>query len=216
MAGFQEKFFSQDFTGKVVIDFACGFGTWGHTIRSMAIQGGDKAYIVGCDAFKPFLAKNKAYNPYDDLVLCEAHHLPFQEKCADIVLCFEMIEHMDKAAGYNFLANLDSLARERLVLSTPNGYMEQHDTGDLEFEEHKSFWLSKDFEQAGFTVRKCGMGLNWEFKFRSLGLSNAIDRVELLRSKGKWNGVMLVAEKNHSGAQKQVFDYGERARALAK
>jgi SAM-dependent methyltransferase len=216
MAGFQETFFREDFEGETIIDFACGFGTWGHTIRSMIIQGGDKAYIVGCDVFKPFLVKNKKYNPYDDLVLCDAHYLPFQNKCANVVLCFEMIEHMDKSSGYTFLSDLDNLAKDRLVLSTPNGYMEQDNAGELQFEEHKSFWLDKDFQQNGFCVKKFGMGINLEFTFRNLRITNVMDKIDRLRSRNRWNGVMLLAEKNHSSDHKSALTYSERAQLLVK
>ncbi len=216
MAGFQGTFFKEDFTDKVIVDFACGFGTWGHTIRSMIFQGGDGAYLVGCDVFRPFLVKNKKYNPYDDLVVCDGRYLPFREKCANIVLCFEMIEHMDKGEGLTLLVNLENMAKDKLVLSTPNGFMEQHNPDKIQFEEHKSFWLDKDFERNGFRVLKTGKGLEWEFFMRNFRLINAIDRIELLRSKNKWNGVMLIAEKNLSKVEQSTLDYNERAKLLIK
>lgn len=216
MAGFQEIFFSEDFNDKVVIDFACGLGTWGHTIRSMIIQGGDKAYMVGCDVFKPFLIKNKKYNPYDDLVLCDARYLPFQSKCANIVLCFEMIEHMDKDEGLDFLSELDNLSMDRLVLSTPSGYMEQHDQCGVQFEEHKSFWLDKDFKRKGFRVRKYGFGLNMESTLQNLKLTGVITKVHYLRYRNKWNGLMILAEKNNASKKNPQLTYNERVELLVK
>ena len=216
MPGFQSVFFQEDFSEKIIIDFACGFGTWGHVIRSMIFQGGDKAYMVGCDVFKAFLKKNKKYNPYDDLIVCDARYLPFKEKSANIVLCFEMIEHMDKPEGFTLLSQLDIIAKDKLVLSTPNGFMEQHGTESIQFEEHKSFWLAKDFEQKGFRVLKTGKGLEWESIARSLRLINVIDRLDLLRFRNKWHGIMIVAEKNLSKVEKSTLNYNEQAELLFK
>jgi len=216
MAALQQISCNGDFATKTIIDFACGFGTWGHTIRSMVVQGGDKAYIIGCDIFKKFLNKNKKYNPYDDLVLCDGRYLPFQSKCANMVLCFEMIEHLDKKTGYTFIADLDDLTKDRLVLSTPNGYLEQHDIGEMQFEEHKSIWLEKDFLQEGFNVRKYGTGLNLEFIFRKLRIFDTINRIELLISRNKFIGVMIVAEKNHITKPVRPLTYFERLQLLLK
>jgi SAM-dependent methyltransferase len=212
MAGFQELFFNECFNAKTIIDLGCGFGTWGHTIRSMVIQGGDQAYIVGCDVFRPFLVKNKNYNPYDDLVLCDARFLPFQPKCANIVLSFEMIEHLDKKSGYSFLENLDKLATDRLVLSTPYGYLLQHDTDEILFEEHKSVWSDKDFEKKGFKVRKSGIGLNLEMAFGKHSMLNIINKIALLKSKNKWTGIMILAEKHKEKQKMSLQTYEERVK----
>jgi SAM-dependent methyltransferase len=210
MAGFQELFFSEHFEGKTIIDLGCGFGTWGHTIRSMVIQGGNRAYIVGCDIFRPFLVRNKKYNAYDDLVLCDARYLPFQPKSADIVLSFEMIEHMNKTSGIAFLISLDHLSKDRIVLSTPCGFLEQHDISETLFEEHKSFWSDKDFAENGFQVRKYGLGLNMELAFRSFNVLSLIYKVALLRSRNKWKGVMLMAEKRQRKHSGLLESYEER------
>jgi hypothetical protein len=92
--------------------------------------------------------------------------------------------------------------------------MEQHNPEKIEFEEHKSFWLGRDFEQNGFRVLKTGKGLEWEFTVRNSGLFNAIDRLELFRSRNKWNGVMLIAEKKLSNTEVSPLSYGERAQLL--
>ena len=210
MAGFQELFFSEHFEGKTVVDLGCGFGTWGHTIRSMIIQGGNHAYIIGCDIFRPFLVRNKKYNAYDELVLCDARCLPFQQKSADIVLSFEMIEHMDKNSGIAFLISLDNLCKDRIVLSTPCGFLEQHDIDETLFEEHKSSWVDKDFSENGFQVRKYGLGLNMESTFRSFNILSLIYRFSLMRSRNKWKGYMLMAEKRQQKSMRPSESYEER------
>jgi SAM-dependent methyltransferase len=196
MPGFKNFLGNEHLDGKTIIDIGCGFGTWGHAIRSFVFRGGDKAYLVGCDIFRPFILKNKKYNPYDDLVLCDARHLPFQRKCADIVLSLEMIEHLDKELGFKFLENLDVLSKDRILVSTPYGYLEQHDTDETQFEEHKSVWYAKDFKKKGYIVRKYGIAWNLEALFYKLNLFSILNRIALLESKGNWTGVVLLAEKH--------------------
>jgi len=96
-----------------------------------------------------------------------------------------MTEHMDKSEGFNFLNELENLTKDRLVLSTPSGYMEQHNQCGVQYEEHKSFWLDKDFKQKGFRVRKYGLGLNLESTLQNLKLTGVITKVHYLRYRNK-------------------------------
>ncbi|MGD2066983.1 MAG: class I SAM-dependent methyltransferase, partial [Candidatus Bathyarchaeota archaeon] len=75
-----------DFDSKTVADFGCGFGRWGHIIRSEAGSGGNNAFVVGCDAFRPSLQQAKKYSPYDELVVCDIRQPPFKENAFDITI----------------------------------------------------------------------------------------------------------------------------------
>lgn len=94
--------------GKIILDFACGDGRWGHKIRSCVWLSGDKTYLMGVDIFLPYLKSLKKYNPYDALVQCDVRSLPFKEGYVDVVITLEILEHMKTEDGYKFIENLKS------------------------------------------------------------------------------------------------------------
>lgn len=158
-AGLQEK---------IIVDLGCGFGIWGHILRSWSHIGGSEAYMIGCDVSLKILQKTKKYNPYDEMIICDIKFLPFREKYVDIIIALEVVEHLNKNEGMKFLISLSTLAREKIVISTPYGLYKQHDTYEYQFEEHKSFWTEKDFTKAGYNVNKYGIGLNLEVFFKKI------------------------------------------------
>ena len=72
-----------------------------------------------------------------------------------------MIEHLEKEEGIRMLKEMERVARKKIILTTPNGFLPV-DTGpeDNPEEEHISGWKVIDFKGQGFEV----FGLN-ELKF---------------------------------------------------
>jgi len=176
---------------KIVADFGCGYGRWGHIIRSEVDQDGNRAYIVGCDIFKPYLMETRRYSPYDDLVLCDVKHLPFRDKSLDIAVAFELIEHLPKRDALHFLEALRKIVKETIVVSTPSGYYSQNEIRGNKFEKHVSRWTSEEFEKEGFSVIKTGLGIDLENLSSRFGLFNLLHRINCIRYRDSWGGVML-------------------------
>jgi 2-polyprenyl-3-methyl-5-hydroxy-6-metoxy-1,4-benzoquinol methylase len=133
-----EDFLRLDMAGKTVIDCGCGYGRWGHLVRSSINMGGDKAYMIGCDVFEPYLKVLKKYNPYDDLVKCDIRMLPFRGRSVDVIIAIEVLEHMEKGEGYVFIAALEKLCREALIISSPVGEWKQEVLDENVFQMHRS------------------------------------------------------------------------------
>lgn len=184
-----------DFTSKKVADFGCGFGRWGHIIRSEVDRGGNDAFLVGCDVFRPTIGQAKKYSPYDDLVICDVRKPPFKEKAFDITIACEVIEHMEKNEGKKFLSKLEELTREKVIISTPFGLFEQGTIRNNSFEIHKSGWIPQDFLKKGYQTLKCGIGVDMEDKANKLKIYSMLNRVLYFRSKNTWKGTMLFATK---------------------
>ena len=183
----------QPLNGKTVLDLACGYGLWGHIIRAAADNGGTDCYLVGCDIWRPYLAISKKYKAYDDFVLCDVKHLPFNDHSVDFAVSFEVIEHLSKTDAYNYLRQLKSISK-KVLISTPAGYYPQDEMRGNKYEKHISAWNETDFRKAGYHVCKTGFGIDIERFCRKLHLTGVLQILAALIAKGSWSGFMLIAE----------------------
>lgn len=145
-----------NFKGKIVVDFGCGFGRWGHLVRTFVEIGGNEAQMIGFDVFSPYLKNLKKYNPYDELILCDARHLPFRKKAVDISLAFEILEHMEKREGPRFLQSLEEVSKEAIVMTFPSGRYKQDEVDGNVFQKHRSAWSAKEIRKHGFSAYLVG------------------------------------------------------------
>lgn len=95
------------------LDCGCGFGKWAGLLRTH-LPNVANAYMVGIGIFLGNLKFCKKYGVYDDLVLADISRLPFRTDCFDVVIACEVIEHLEKRDGIEFLANLEKLGKRRL------------------------------------------------------------------------------------------------------
>jgi len=137
-----------------VLDCGCGYGRWGHLARSR--NGGSRAFIVGADIFEKYILAIRSHSPYDELVLCDIRKIPFRETSFDLILACEVIEHMNRKEGTDFLKNLEMIARKRIVVTTPNGYYSQGVEHNNAFQVHRSGWSVSDLRKLDFEVKGVG------------------------------------------------------------
>lgn len=145
-------------SGKRVLDAGSGKGLYGYLCR--ATPGGEAAYVVGTDVYRPYVEFCRRYGPYDALTLTDlAQGLPFRTDSFDIVLVCDLIEHLDRDAGERLLDDVERVARERVVLTCPNGDQLRGPVEDIASEAHLSTWRSSDFRKRGYEVRGIGTRL---------------------------------------------------------
>lgn len=141
-----------------VLDIGVGFGKNGYIIRVF----NQPKLLVGSDIFPPYLKICKFHRVYDDVVLHDASILPYKNKAFDVVLASEVIEHLDERAGINLLNEVERVARERIIVITPNkaeirgGALTP--AGFNPWEAHKSAWTVGDFKKRGYKIFSIGFG----------------------------------------------------------
>jgi SAM-dependent methyltransferase len=161
-------------TKKRFLDVACGFGKWGAFLKKNSYA----SCLIGVDIWKPYLKHLKKRSIFDELVLASATHLPFVEKSFDVVIACEVIEHLPKHLGTILRLQCESLAREKIILSTPNFHYHQGIEHNNPFEKHISFWKDNDFKKAGYKVKGSGIKLTNKFTFSMIPLfGNIFGRV---------------------------------------
>lgn len=109
---------------------------------------------VGLDAFEPAIEIARAAGIHDDYVLGDAGRLRelFEPGSFDCVAATDLIEHMEREQGLELLAAMESIARRRVVIFTPNGFLPQEPFGGNEFQRHRSGWSAREMQQRGYRV----------------------------------------------------------------
>jgi hypothetical protein len=65
---------------------------------------------------------------------------------------FDLIEHLERGDALELLHRAERIARRVVVLTTPNGFLEQSSYGGNELQRHRSGWTVADLEREGFQV----------------------------------------------------------------
>lgn len=133
-----------------MLDVGCGKG---QAITTYNRSG--RFSTVGVDIFLPFLQECVAVETHDDVVLCDVRYLPFGPKTFDVVLCLEVLEHLQKRQGLQLLVSLAAIAREKVVVSLPLGSHPLHLCDELPYpdREHISQWKPAELRDLGYAVK---------------------------------------------------------------
>jgi len=141
-----------DEVGETVLDVGCGRGGPIELITRKR-----NLFSVGADIFQPYLLHCQAKEAYDDLVCCDVRLLPFGADKFDIVICTEVLEHLQRHEAEELVDEMERIARRQVIISTPVGRCHQHAYDSNPYQAHKSTWSSQDFSRLGYTVRGSGL-----------------------------------------------------------
>jgi len=116
-------------------------------------------YAVGVDIFEPYISECKNRGIYQDCIIGDIINLEnlVKPKSFDVVLCLEVLEHLNKADGFKLLTAVENIAVRQVILSTPVGKYVQHAYDHNPYQEHKSVWLPEDLYEKGYMVRGHGL-----------------------------------------------------------
>lgn len=145
----------ENMQGSRFLDVGCGHGKWGYLLRKYSDPTLLKRIIVGVDVFEPHVEQLRKEGVYDEVYLSDACHLPFDDKSFDSVIACEVLEHLPADKGVALLAELKRVARQCVVVSTPNfqclrGGGETLD-GFNPYEAHQHIYSYSEFASLGFT-----------------------------------------------------------------
>lgn len=109
-------------------------------------------HAYGIDAHKPSLEKSKKRKVHDNYQLGDIRHITSQWSAHSFDACvaIDLIEHLTKKEGLKLIDNMLKIAKKRIVIFTPNGFLLQRDTNILQ--EHRSGWTTQEMQNLGFHV----------------------------------------------------------------
>ncbi|MBI5358411.1 class I SAM-dependent methyltransferase [Candidatus Amesbacteria bacterium] len=130
--------------------------------------GKGKNWIIdGIEIYKPSFNKAKESEVYRKTWLGDveliAKELISKKQKYDVVLCSQVLEHLDKNKGKRILKLAEKLATKRIVFALPISFMNQ----PVEFlkgnpyQAHRSGWSIDELRGLGFTVHGMGIKFLW-------------------------------------------------------
>jgi len=127
---------------------------------------GSEIRKVGIDAFKPSIEKSKKEKIHEEYFEMEIMDIlnKFGENSFDCILANDIIEHLDKEDGLKLLELLEKVARKRIIIFTPNGFVPQEAYENNPWQVHKSGWSADEMKQRGYNV--IGMGHHGFLQFQ--------------------------------------------------
>ena len=139
-----------------VLDLGIGFGKWGVLCREILDARFGRCHsdqweakIDGFEVFRDY--RNPCWNAYDHLWQMDFRKGPFLVRY-DLVLMIDSLEHMPMDEGRPFLRGLVK-RNKRVIVSVPNGRMEQGETFENPHEAHLwTFNGTKEFEPYNFKL----------------------------------------------------------------
>lgn len=108
---------------------------------------------VGLDGHGPVIEEAKRNDLGGEYVLGRAEDIVslFGEKSFDCVVGLDLIEHLTKEDGLRLIADMERVARKRVLLFTPNGFLPQ-ESRDGDLQEHLSGWTAEEMRDLEFRV----------------------------------------------------------------
>jgi 2-polyprenyl-3-methyl-5-hydroxy-6-metoxy-1,4-benzoquinol methylase len=149
---------------KTVLDLGCGDGEFMKGISE--VEGWN---ITGVELFESSIKKAKKKSLYSEIIRGDVSKLPKNvvSKKYDVVFASQVLEHLKKSEGKKAIKIWQCLAKKRLVITTPVGFIEFSPIEDRAkmqsltnpLQKHLSGWTPKELESLGFVVRGQGLKL---------------------------------------------------------
>ncbi len=147
---------------ETILDLGCGDGSLMELIAT-----GENWKVTGVDIFKKNVnsaSKRKVFvKAIRGDILDVVKEMIKKRKKFDVVFCSQVIEHISREKGEKLLKLVDRVAKKRVIMGTPRGFMEQPEVflGDNPHQVHESGWSEEDFRIHGFKVFGIGFGPAW-------------------------------------------------------
>ena len=132
---------------KSLLDVGCGSNS---LIKSFS----KKLNCVGVDAFSPSIEKSKnlkIHNKYHKMDVLDIGK-NFKPNSFDCVLASDLIEHLDKDDGFKLIEMMEKIAKNKVIIFTPNGFLPQGEYDNNPWQVHKSGWTVKEMKKRGYKV----------------------------------------------------------------
>ena len=108
-------------------------------------------HSIGVEAFQPYLNVSQKKGIHTEYINKKIRELEFEENSFDAVILMEVIEHMEENVGLEVLKKIEFWAKNKVIISTPNGFFPQKIVDNNPMQVHLSGWDTKKMKSLGFT-----------------------------------------------------------------
>lgn len=154
--------------------FGVSFEQYHRRLREVVLEGGCESLLdvgcgerspvhkfsreiprtVGVDAHAPSLDTSRGAGIHTDYVQADVRNIGerFEPATFDCVVSLDVIEHLARADGERLLEAMERIARRKVVVFTPNGFLEQPPEPGNPHQEHLSGWTAEEMRRRGYLV----------------------------------------------------------------
>ena len=109
---------------------------------------------VGVDAFQPSIDSSEAKHIHDEYHRLDVLEIGrvFPNRSFDGVVALDLIEHLSKPQGLALIEMMERIARKKVIIFTPNGFLEQREHDGNKLQVHRSGWTVEEMRSLGYRV----------------------------------------------------------------
>lgn len=139
-----------------VLDLGCGDSS---LIQNLKVR---KEYTVGVDIFPEYINKSKRKKIHDKYFIIDITNIDYiyNQETFDCIILMDVIEHLTKQVGIKIIKKMVQIAKKKIIVFTPNGFLQQKEYHNNIYQIHRSGWKIKDFKKMGFKIYGI-RGLKW-------------------------------------------------------
>lgn len=110
-------------------------------------------HSIGVEAFEPYLEQSKAKEIHTEYLNVRLETLDFPDNSVDAVILIDVLEHLPEELGYKILQKAERWARKKVIVSSPNGFIEQSALDGNDLQKHLSGWDYFRMKSLGFSCK---------------------------------------------------------------
>jgi len=135
-----------------VLDVGCGINSPLEKIKKVN-------FLEGFDFYLPKKNKKSHFDRFRKGNVVELAKF-YKKGSFDVVVALDLIEHVRKNDGLLLLRSMEKIARKKIIVFTPNGFLPQKPEKNNPFQEHLSGWTIGELQNLGY--RCYGIrGIKW-------------------------------------------------------
>ncbi len=145
-----EKLLAREIGGSCesLLDVGCGFNS---PVQYLVPR---PKLMVGIDAFGPVIESSKGQAIHDEYYVMDARQIDkqFQPNSFDCVLASDVIEHLREQDALELIRQMETIARKKVIIYTPNGFLAQSEEYGNPLQWHLSGWDTGRMTRLGYEV----------------------------------------------------------------
>ncbi|MCM8792655.1 MAG: class I SAM-dependent methyltransferase [Candidatus Omnitrophica bacterium] len=128
-----------------VLDLGCGYDS---LLKYQRMK-----FSVGVDYFMPYILESKDKSIHHHYIRADIREIEFKPRSFDAVLLLNVLEHFNKQEGYRLIERVSRFAYKKIIITTPNGYLNQIVNSENPLQEHHSGWKVEELKALGFKAK---------------------------------------------------------------
>lgn len=131
-----------------ILELGCG-------LNSPILKIGYGYKTDAADIWRPYVDQHKRMGNYHNCEVLDILGLNSPVKSYDAVVLCDVLEHLPRQRVMlsNLFARLEKIACKKVILFTPNGYVDNDEVDGDPYQAHLSAWEPVDYIERGYSVR---------------------------------------------------------------